>query len=141
MRTATRVSLAIAVLFTFALVSRAADTAKDLEATPQGKAYRAQIKAIQTGDYEAYKKSMVAAAGKDMDKQLKDMNKTGKEAMEMMKAMLPSDLKLTDLKVDGKKATMMATGKMDKEVNKGTIQLEEENGQWKVGKQSWTNAK
>jgi hypothetical protein len=76
-----------------------------------------------------------------MDKQLKDMNKTGKEAMEMMKAMLPSDLKLTGLKVEGKKATMNATGMMDKEVNKGTIQLEEENGQWKVGKQSWTNAK
>jgi hypothetical protein len=55
--------------------------------------------------------------------------------------MLPSDLKLTGLKVEGKKATMNATGMMDKEVNKGTIQLEEENGQWKVGKQSWTNAK
>jgi len=141
MRIVTRFTLALSILLGISLAVRAADDSKNLENTPQGKAYRAQSKAIQAGDYEAYKKSMVAAAGKDMDKQLKDMNKTGKEAMEMMKAMLPSDLKLTALKVDGKKATMNATGMMDKELNKGTIELAEENGQWKVGKQSWTNAK
>lgn len=141
MRTVTRFTIALSILLGLSLAARAADDAKNIENTPQAKAYRAQMKAIQSGDYEAYKKSMVAAAGKDMDKQLKDMGKTGKEAMEMLKAMQPTDLKLTSVKVDGKKATMMATGKMDKEVNKGTIELAEEDGQWKVGKQSWTNAK
>jgi len=141
MRIVTRFTLALSILLGISLAVRAADDSKNLENTPQGKAYRAQSKAIQAGDYEAYKKSMVAAAGKDMDKQLKDMGKTGKEAMEMLKAMQPTDIKLTSLKVDGKKATMQATGMMDKEANKGTIELAEENGQWKVGKQSWTNAK
>lgn len=141
MRIITRAALVFALVLGFSLAARAADKAKDLESTPQGKAYRAQAKAIAAGDYEAYKKSMVAEAGKDMDKQLKEMNKTGKEAMEMLKVMQPTDIKLTDLKVDGKKATLSATGMMEKEVNKGTIELAEENGQWKVGKQSWTNAK
>jgi len=139
-RTITRFTLALSILLGLTIAASAAD-AKKIEETPQAKAYRAQLKAIQAGDYEAYKKSMVAAAGKDMDKQLKDMGKTGKEAMDMLKAMTPSDLKLVDLKVDGKKATLSATGMMDKEMNKGTIELAEEGGAWKVGKQSWTNAK
>lgn len=141
MRTATRFTLALSIFLGLSLAARAADDAKNIENTPQAKVYRAQMKAITAGDYEAYKKSMVAAAGKDMDKQLKDMGKTGKEAMEMLKAMQPTDLKLVSIKVDGKKATMQATGMMDKEANKGTIELAEEDGQWKVGKQSWTNAK
>jgi len=59
----------------------------------------------------------------------------------MMKMMAPSDIKLTNLKVDGKKAVLSATGKQDKETMYGTINLEEEKGEWKVGKQSWTNKK
>jgi uncharacterized alpha/beta hydrolase family protein len=58
-----------------------------------------------------------------------------------MKAMTPTDLKLTSVKVDGKKATLEATGKVDKEANRGTVSLEQEDGQWKVANQSWTNAK
>ena len=36
---------------------------------------------------------------------------------------------------------MMATGKVGDEVNKGTIEFEQEDGQWKIAQQSWTNAK
>ncbi len=99
------------------------------------------MKALDAGDYEAYKKCMVAEAGPQMDKQNKEMGKTPKEMMAFMKMMAPTDLKFTSLKVDGKKAILMATGKMDGEVNKGTIELAQEGDQWKVGKQSWTNAK
>src|SRR5215469_7249878 len=76
-----------------------------------------------------------------MDKQTKEMNMDPKKAMEFMKAMLPTDLKLTSLSVDKNKATMMATGKVAGEANKGTIDFEQEDGQWKIVKQSWTNAK
>jgi hypothetical protein len=55
--------------------------------------------------------------------------------------MTPSDLKFTSLKVEVKKATLEATGKVDKEANKGTIAQEQEDDQWKVANQSWTNAK
>jgi hypothetical protein len=69
------------------------------------------------------------------------MGKSPKDMLEFMSMMTPKDLTFTSLKVDGKKATLMATGKVDAEVNKGTIELAEEDGQWKVGHESWTNAK
>jgi hypothetical protein len=131
---------AILLALSFSYPALAADS-KDLEASPQGKAYRAQEKAIKAGDYEAYKKTMTKASAAGMEKQTKEMNMDPKKAMEFMKAMLPTDLKLTSLKVDKNKATLMANGKVGGEVNKGTIELEQEDGQWKIGMQSWTNAK
>ena len=129
--------LALAVSF----VALGAGDAKDLEATPQGKAYRVQEKAIKAGDYEAYKKTMTKASAAGMDKQMKEMKMDSKKGMEFMKAMLPTDLKLTSLKVDKNKATMTANGKIGDEANKGTIEFEQEDGQWKIAQQSWTNAK
>jgi hypothetical protein len=131
---------AILLALSFSYPALAADS-KELEATPQGKAYRAQEKAIKAGDYEAYKKTMTKASAAGMEKQTKEMNMDPKKTMEFMKAMLPTDLKFTSLKVDKNKATLMATGKVGGEVNKGTIELEQEDGQWKIAMQSWTNAK
>ena len=133
MRTAARSILASLVLLL--VWAPAFAGGKDLEATPQGKAYRTLLKTVETGDYEGYKKAMVAEAGKMIDDQTKEMGMTPQ------KAMAPSDIKLTDLKVEGKKATLSATGKSDGETNWGTVELHEENGAWKVGKQSWTNKK
>ena len=137
MRTAIRSILAVGLLLGLALPAIAAD----VEASPQAKVYRASLKAIQDGNYEAYKKCMTSAAVKEIEAQTKEMGKTPKDGMEMMKVMAPSDVKLTDLKVDGKKAVLTATGKQDKETMYGSVDLEEEGGQWKVGKQSWTNKK
>lgn len=142
MRTTLRTTATLLLaLFSFSLAARGADDPKSLEATPQVKAYRALMKAVDAGDFEAYKKCMMAEAGKEIDKQNKEMGKTGKEMMGFMKMMAATDLKFTSLKVDGKKATLLATGKMGGELNKGTIELAQEGDQWKVGKQSWTNAK
>jgi len=135
-----RFAPAILLALSFSYPALAADS-KDLEGSPQGKAYRAQEKAIKAGDYEAYKKTMTKASAAGMEKQTKEMNMDSKKAMEFMKAMLPTDLKFTSLKVDKNKATLMATGKVGGEVNKGTIELEQEDGQWKIAMQSWTNAK
>ena len=137
MRTAIRSILAVGLLLGLALPAIAAD----VEASPQAKVYRASLKAIQDGNYEAYKKCMTSAAVKEIEAQTKEMGKTPKDGMEMMKVMAPSDVKLTDLKVDGKKAVLTATGKQDKETMYGSVNLEEEKGAWKVGKQSWTNKK
>jgi hypothetical protein len=139
MRTASRSILASIVLALVCVPAFAGG--KDLEATPQAKAYRTLLKTVETGDYEGYKKAMVAEAGKMIDEQTKEMGMTPQKAMEFLKAMSPSDIKLTDLKVEGKKATLSATGKSDGETNWGTVELQEENGAWKVGKQSWTNKK
>ena len=145
MKTAFRSALALGLLLGLTLTvssstALAADS-KDVESTPQAKVYRASLKAIDSGDYAAYTKCMTSEAVKEIEKQTKEMGKTPKDGMEMMKMMAPSDIKLTDLKVDGKKAVLSATGKQDKETMYGTINLEEEKGEWKVGKQSWTNKK
>ena len=129
------------LVFAVTAAAAAEEQTKNLESTPQVKTYRMQQKAIQAGDYEAYKKTMTKASAAGMDKQTKEMKMDPKKAMEFMKMMQPTDMKFTSLKVDKNKATLMATGMMDKEVNKGTIEFEQEDGQWKIVQQSWTNAK
>ena len=114
---------------------------KDLDATPQGKAYRALLKTVGAADYEGYKKCMTAASAKTMDAQTKEMKMEPKQAMLFLKTMAPTDVKLTDLKVTGKKAVLSATGKSGGETNYGSIDMAEENGQWKVVQQSWSNKK
>jgi hypothetical protein len=141
MKAAVRMTLAVLALACLANPLRAGDDSKKLESTPQVKAYRANAKAMQDGDWDAYKKSMVKEAGPMMEKQIKDLGKTPKEMLSFMASMTPTDLKFTSLKVEGKKATLLATGKVGGEMNKGTIELAQEDGQWKVGRQSWTNAK
>ncbi|MEO8348419.1 MAG: hypothetical protein ABI610_05860 [Acidobacteriota bacterium] len=139
MRTLGRTTL---VLFLISLASPLALAAgKDLEATPQAKAYRALLKTVATGDYEGYKKAMTAESAKGMDAQVKEMKMQPKQAMLFLKTMAPTDVKLTDLKVAGKKATLSATGKSGGEMNYGSIQMAEEGGQWKVVQQSWSNKK
>jgi Domain of unknown function (DUF4878) len=140
MRTLIRTALgllALILLGTPMLLAGGAE--KDLEATPQGKAYRSLLKIVDTGDYEAYKKAMAAESAKTMDAELKESGMDAKKAMTFLRMMSPTELKLTSLKVDGKKATLMAKGKMGGEMNNGTIEMVEEDGQWKVLKQSWSN--
>jgi hypothetical protein len=140
MKTAIRSILALGLVLGLSHAAGAADS-KDLESTPQAKVYRASLKAIAAGDYNAYAKCMTSQAVKEIEAQTKEMGKTTKDGMELLKMMAPSDVKFTNLKVDGKKAVLTATGKAMDETQYGSIDLEEENGQWKVGKQSWTNKK
>lgn len=141
MRTSRRLFVLSAVLLALTVsMVRAAD-AKNVEDSPQAKAYRALLKAVAAGDFEGYKKCMTKEAQAGIDKQIKESGMEPKKGMEFLKMMSPTDLKLTALKVDGKKATLDATGKVGGEMNKGKISLEEEAGQWKVATQSWSNSK
>jgi hypothetical protein len=141
MRILVRAGLSLCVAALLCASVFAASGSKDLEKTPQVKAYRALLKTVDAGDYEAYKKNMAAESAKGMDQQMKDAGMDPKKGMEFLKAMSPTDLKFTSLKVDGKKATLLATGKVGGELNYGTIEMAEEDGQWKVVQQSWTNKK
>lgn len=140
MRILARATLAL-FLFSLALAPALASGSKDLEATPQAKAYRALLKTVAAGDYEGYKKAMTAESAKVIDAQTKELGKEPKQVMLFLKAMAPTDVKFTDLKVQAKKATLSATGKSGGEMNYGSIEMAEENGQWKVIKQSWSNKK
>ena len=139
MRTMTRASFVLVICLGFSLAALAAGDARDVEATPQAKAYRAALKAIAAGDFEAYKKTLSTATRKQMEEQTK--GKSSKEVMEFVKMMSPADQKLTSVKVDGKKATLMASGKMDGQAVNGSISMEEQGGEWKVGQPSWEPAK
>ncbi|HKD17454.1 MAG TPA: hypothetical protein VKG23_06255 [Thermoanaerobaculia bacterium] len=139
MRPAHRVHLALAVCLGLVLSSASALAASDVEATPQAKAYRAALKAVAAGDYDAYRKTLSSATLKQMDEQTK--GKSPKEVMGFVKMMTPTDVKLTSVKVDGKNATLLADAKMDGQAMKGSIALQEEGGQWKVGQPSWQPAK
>src|SRR5450755_816092 len=76
MRNLQRIGIALVLL---AAVSAVGLASPDLEKTPQAKAFRAQMKAIAAGDYEAYKKVTTADTLKQMDSQLKQMGKTSKD--------------------------------------------------------------
>ena len=136
-----RAALVVALALGLCSAARAADDAKKLESTPQVKGYRALLAAMKAGDFEAYKKCMVKEAGPQMDEQAKQMGKSPKEVLGFMAMMTPSDITVTDVKVEGKKATLHANGKLDGEMNYGTIEMAQEDGQWKVGHQSWSNTK
>jgi hypothetical protein len=141
MRIARRVAVASALLMELTFSAVFAADSKNIEGTPQAKAYRALLKAIDAGDYDGMKKCMTKESAAGIEKQTREMNLDVKKGMELMKVMTPKDQKLTSLKVEGKKATLEATGNAGKEVNKGTIALEQEDGQWKVVNQSWTGAR
>jgi phage tail sheath protein FI len=139
MRIANRITLFLSLVVFAASISALA--AGDAASSPQAKAYAALQKTVAAGDYEGFKKAHTKATAKMIDQQTKEMKMDAKKMMEFMKEAAPKDLKYTAVKVDGKKATLEATGKVGGEQNKGTISLEEEDGQWKVVTESWTNAK
>lgn len=136
-----RMNFRLAVPALAALLLAAPGLAEDASKSPQAKAYQASLKAIASGNFETYKKTVTKAARAGIEKDMKEMNMDAKKGMEMLKEMAPTDIKYTALKVDGKKATLSATGKMMDEPQYGSIELEEEDGAWKVGHQSWTNKK
>ncbi len=138
MRTALRSVLVLALLLGSSLTASAAD---DIEASPQARVYRASAKAIGAGDVKAYSKTLASEANQEMEKVAREMGKTPKDLMELLQIMQPKDVKLSELEVDGKKATMAATGKSEGETMYGSVELVEENGEWKVRKQKWSNTK
>lgn len=141
MRILARTTLALLFLAFIGAPALAGGGEKNLDATPQGKAYRALLKTVDAGDYAAYKKAMASESAKVMDAQLKETGMDARKAMAFLKAMSPTHLKLEALLVDadGKKSTLTAKGNVGGEMNTGTIEMVQENGQWKVLKQSWTN--
>jgi len=130
--------LALAALFVVAaLPLTAADAAK----SPQAKVYLEWVKAVKAGNLEAWKKVVPAEASQQIETQAKEMKKTPKDILEFLGAMSPDESKITGLKVDGDKATLLITGKTKGETKPsyGKVQMIQEGGAWKVGNQSWSD--
>ncbi len=136
-----RLLLPVVALLTFVQAARGSDDPKKLESTPQAKAYRAQLAAVHAGDWGAYEKASTKKAFQIDEKLMKAAKKTPKTMLAFISHMAPQEVSFTSLEVDGKKATLTASGMLDGAMNKGTIRLIEEDGGWKVDEQSWTDAK
>ena len=139
MRNGIRVHTVLAICLGSSLAALVACGDQDIESTAQAQAYRAQMKTIADGDYEAYRKTLASATLRQMEEQTK--GRSPKEVMEFLKSMSPADLKLTSVKVDGKTATLLTSARMDGQAMAGSIEMVEEGGQWKVGKGEWHPAK
>jgi hypothetical protein len=107
--------------------------------SPQGAAYLAWVKAVKAGDIEAWKKAVPAEAVKQLDAQAKEMGKKPADVLKFMGQMTPEENTITGVKVEGNKATLSVVGKTKDEpgTSYGTIQMVQEEGSWRVGKQSW----
>ena len=137
MRTTLRSLLVLSLVLGFSFAAAAAD----IDASPQARVYKVSEKAIAAGDLKAYQATLATESKNEMNKMAKEMGKSPKDLMELIQIMQPKDVKLSDLKVDGKTATMNAEGKSEGETMYGSIELVDENGQWKVRKQKWSNTK
>jgi hypothetical protein len=114
-------------------------SAASIEKGPQATAYLAWVKAVKAKDFEAWKKVVPAEAVKQAEEQAKEMGKKPAEILEMIGMMTPDENKISDLKVDGNKATLSVVGKTkgEKGTMYGTVGMILEGGSWRVGKQSW----
>ncbi|MCM3874828.1 MAG: hypothetical protein NEA02_00260 [Thermoanaerobaculia bacterium] len=137
--------LTLAAVFVVATLSVAAgDPPKgggDAAKSPQAKVYLEWVKAVKAGNLEAWKKLVPAEASKEIEAQAAEMKKTPKDVLAFLGAMSPDENKITDVKVAGNKATLSVAGKTKGEPNPsyGKVEMIQEGGAWKVGKQSWSD--
>lgn len=137
-----RISLAaFALALALASALLASDDPKKLESTPRVKAYRALLAAMNAGDYAACKSRMVREAGARMDETTKRMGKNPGDVLAHLARLTPPDVAVTDLEVDGKRAVLHAVGRLDGETHEGTVELSEEEGEWRVIVRTWTTRK
>ncbi|HKB72475.1 MAG TPA: hypothetical protein VKH46_16710 [Thermoanaerobaculia bacterium] len=133
--------LSFVTVLLFVQPARGSGDPKKLESTPQAKAYLAQLAAVQAGDWGAYEKASTKKAFLTDEKLMKATKKTPKAMLTVISHMAPKEVTFTSLEVEGNKATLTASGMLDGAMNKGTIRILQEDGQWKVDGQSWSDAK
>jgi len=96
------------------------------------KAYVQYCKAMDAGDVAALKKLMSADNVKDMDKP------EFKQFFPIMRSMHAKEIKMKSGTIDGKTATILATGKdQNGKVTTGTITMIQEDNQWKMKEDAW----
>jgi len=98
-----------------------------------GAAYLATHRALARKDLATFKAMQKAQGAPDLpDEQLKGL-------LEMVVAMIPADLTLTDGYGKDDRATLYATGKLSGETLYGTITMRRAGATWQVENQKWSN--
>ena len=139
-------ALSLAALFAVAALSvSAADPPKaggDAAKSPQAKVYFDWVKAVKAGNLEAWKKLVPAEASQQIEAQAKEMKKTPKDVVAFLGAMTPDENKIHGPQGRSRtKATLKVTGttKGEPEHSYGNVEMIQEGGAWKVGRQSWSD--
>jgi hypothetical protein len=97
------------------------------------KAYMAHNKRVKTMDLREMRKMAPPDEAKNMsDEELKMMK-------ELAVAMLPKSPKFVEGYINGDKGVLFVTDHAGKEKRYGTVDMTKENGEWVVGKQSWSD--
>jgi hypothetical protein len=96
-----------------------------------GKAYRAWVDAVHSGDLERLKKLVPAEMASQLDAD------DAKQNLEMMAAMTPTSVKVLGGSSDGKTAILQVDAVMDGETVRGEITLQKMDGFWMATRSSW----
>lgn len=96
-------------------------------------AYKQWGNALFAGDIDSYKKYSSA----ELNEMFPDDQNEMKEGIEFQQLLMPTNIEILSIDIEGKNAVMKARGTRGSEVSEGTINMISENGAWKVGQQSW----
>ena len=106
--------------------------AKAALTSPQAKAYLAYQRVLESGDVPAIKNAVTSETRKMMSSE-PDFPKM----LELVRAMMAKQIRILKVTVNGNSAELMAEGKDDSGDSAGVIKMAFEDGQWKVGRESW----
>ena len=105
---------------------------QEIEKSPQAKAYRAYVKAIQDGNWLDLMRGVTSEISQRLQ-----MIGGSEQHLAMFREGLASDIRFTKLRVEGSKAVLSATGKAQGAPAKCDIQLRREGRLWRVEKDEW----
>ncbi|MEZ5402167.1 MAG: hypothetical protein R2729_21010 [Bryobacteraceae bacterium] len=108
----------------------AADTAAAIKSA-SGKAYLAWVAALRAGD----KAKLMALASPEVGRMIDQPDFADK--LELVKAMMPSEIKVLKATETGDDATLAVSGLQDGQKQNGTITMKRTGGKWGLVKESW----
>jgi hypothetical protein len=109
-----------------AKAAQATSGGKNLDDTPQGKAARAFMKAVASGDLEAVRKMVSAEGRKELE------GPDAEETFKMLQAFTPEKGEITAVEVKGNTASVTVVEKDESSTSTLTMKLVLENKEWKV---------
>ncbi|MCX6579743.1 MAG: hypothetical protein NT166_06110 [Candidatus Aminicenantes bacterium] len=104
---------------------------KSTDTETLGRIYFDYHKALQAEDIGALKGFISAQRQKEMPAENTDM------AIKMIKALAPTNVKITGADVSGGKAVLKVEGRSQEQKATGTVEFVKEGGQWKISKEDW----
>ena len=124
-----------AALLAAAGCSKTITNPQEVEKSPQAAAYRAYVRAIENGNWL----DMMRSVTSDVADRLQ-MIGGSEQHLAMFRESLATDIHFVQLRIEGSKAVLSATGKAQGAPAKCEIQLRRQGNLWRVEKDEWQPA-